>query len=133
VPLRVGPTAVGGFGLLHERPAAFDDSDVLVAETLAGLAASGVLSGRVLDRTQATVVQLQHALDSRIVIEQAKGLVAGRAGVAPSVAFELLRAYARRHGHKLQQICTELIDGDLAVAALEVPPAPDGPSSMSLA
>lgn len=120
VPLRVGSEAIGAFSLLHNRLIAFGDRDVQIAETLAGFAAFGIRSGRAMDRTQQKVVQLQHALNSRIVIEQAKGMLAAQADVSPSMAFEALRGYARSNSRKVHQICEEIINGSLPVSELDI-------------
>jgi AmiR/NasT family two-component response regulator len=62
--------------------------------------------------------QLQHALNSRIVIEQAKGVLAERTKVGMDEAFSLLRTYARGHNRLLSQVAHEVIDGTLAAGAL---------------
>jgi GAF domain-containing protein len=118
VPLRSGAAAIGALNLLNERPNAFDDSDVLAAETLASLAAFGISFGRTLDRTQETVHQLQNALDSRVIIEQAKGMLAERARVEPSTAFHRLRGFARNHNRSLQEVCHKFVDGQLPIEVL---------------
>jgi AmiR/NasT family two-component response regulator len=61
------------------------------------------------------VAQLHTALDSRIVIEQAKGVLAERASIGAGSAFEVLRRYARNHNRHLRDVCRGLIDGDVSL------------------
>ena len=55
--------------------------------------------------------QLQHALDSRVIIEQAKGVVAERNQIAPEEAFEMLRGHARRGNLMLRDVCATVVAG----------------------
>jgi hypothetical protein len=60
--------------------------------------------------------QLQHALDSRIVIEQAKGIISERHGLGMDLAFQTLRSRSRRRSTKLHEVCRQVVDGRLDVA-----------------
>ncbi|MGH3994013.1 MAG: ANTAR domain-containing protein, partial [Pseudonocardiaceae bacterium] len=62
--------------------------------------------------------QLQTALDHRVIIEQAKGVLAERHGLDPGAAFTLLRTYARNHGHRLTELATAVIDGSTSATEL---------------
>ncbi|MEJ7722178.1 MAG: ANTAR domain-containing protein [Ilumatobacteraceae bacterium] len=57
--------------------------------------------------------QLQTALDSRIVIEQAKGMYAERANVDMTVAWQALRSHSRNHNMRLRDVATAYVDGEL--------------------
>jgi AmiR/NasT family two-component response regulator len=92
----------------------------MAALALANFAAFGISSSRALDHSKETVQQLQHALDSRILVEQAKGMLAERVGVSPSVAFQALRRYARHHQRPMRDVCRDVIDNMLEVDALDV-------------
>ena len=63
------------------------------------------------ERAEERVAQLQQALDTRVIIEQAKGFLTGRDGVLPDAGFERLRRYAREHGEPLREVAAQLVDG----------------------
>jgi hypothetical protein len=107
----IGVAAVLHHGRLAEVPAR-------LAEALTEAAAIALFHRRELRRAITSADQLRGALDSRVVIEQAKGATAVRLEVTPSAAFELLRSYARRNNLKLTDVCATAIDGRLAAAAL---------------
>jgi PAS domain S-box-containing protein len=67
------------------------------------------------DRAEERVAQLQQALDTRVIIEQAKGFLAGRDGVPPDAGFERLRRYARERGEPLRDVAARLVDGAIAL------------------
>jgi PAS domain S-box-containing protein len=67
------------------------------------------------ERAEERVAQLQQALTTRVIIEQAKGFLTGRDGVPPDTGFERLRRYARRHGKPLREVAAHLVDGTLAL------------------
>lgn len=113
LPLFVGSDALGGLNFLRSTVGPFSDEAVATAEALADLAAFGIASGRALGDSDRVVDQLQHALDSRVVIEQAKGMLAERAGVSVAYAFEGLRRRARDHNRRLRDVCEDFINGDL--------------------
>ena len=62
--------------------------------------------------------QLETALQTRVIIEQAKGFLAGRVGITPEAAFELLRRYARSHQEAMRDVSRRVVDGDLPLQAL---------------
>ncbi len=95
----------------------FKDSDAMPVEglgevwALATLVARQATTQRELVRCEALSAQLQHALDSRVVIEQAKGFLAARDGLALSEAFERLRRHARNEGRRLHEVAREVVAG----------------------
>ncbi len=64
--------------------------------------------------------QLNHALNSRIVIEQAKGMIAERAGLDMEQSFSMLRNHARNHNLRLAELARQVIDGTMAVSTLDL-------------
>jgi GAF domain-containing protein len=118
LPMRRQDETIGAVIVLSadgQRLAAAEGS---LAQILAEVAAVGILQQRALRRSVQTSQQLQHALGSRVVIEQAKGAVAARLAITPSGAFELLRGYARQHNRLLAEVAGETIRGELPVRAL---------------
>ena len=94
-----------------------DDADVVVAQAFADLATIGIIQHRAVLETQRVNEQLTGALESRVVIEQAKGVIAERAGVDLAEAFSRLRRYARNHNLRLTDVAQASIDGTLDPAA----------------
>jgi hypothetical protein len=109
--LRHGARTVGAAAVLHGHRLDAEQSGM--AELLAEAAAIAIVQQRQLHDTEVKVGQLQRALDSRMVIEQAKGAIAGRLDITPSEAFALIRGYARRNNLKLAVVCAAAISGDL--------------------
>ncbi|HLI39459.1 MAG TPA: GAF and ANTAR domain-containing protein [Streptosporangiaceae bacterium] len=108
----------GAVGILDAGGHPLTGTDASLARALADVAASAILHHRAFRHSIETSRQLQHALDSRVRIEQAKGAIAARLGVSPEVAFELLRGYARRHNQMLGGVADATIRGDLPVRDL---------------
>jgi AmiR/NasT family two-component response regulator len=103
------------------------DADVAAAQAMADVATIAILQHRATLEAQLINEQLNHALNSRIVIEQAKGMVAQRSGVDMEQAFSTLRNHARNHNLRLVDVARDVIDGTLAAAALDRP-SPAKPS-----
>jgi len=118
VPMRVHGKTIGGLNLFRSAAGRLSEPDVPLSQGMADIAAIALLNEREARAAHATVKQLQGALQSRVVIEQAKGLLAERARISMDTAFRLLRAYAREHNRRLSQIAEELIDGRLDAAAV---------------
>lgn len=118
VPMRAHGKTIGALNLFRSQAGPLAEADVLVSQGMADIAAIGLLNERQARETYDTVGQLQHALQSRVVIEQAKGLLAERLQVSMDEAFARLRGYAREHSRRLSQVAEELIDGVLDDAAL---------------
>lgn len=77
-----------------------------------------MLHERAARRAEATTEQLHGALNSRVVIEQAKGVLAHQGGIAPADAFAILRTYARNHGLRLTDLCRAIVEGNCDLAAI---------------
>jgi GAF domain-containing protein len=113
LPMRLRNITIGALNLFSAEQAPMAAADVLVARALADLATISVLQHRASAEFQRVNEQLTRALTSRIVIEQAKGVVFERAGVDMSEAFARLRAYARAHNRRLTDVAQAAIDGTL--------------------
>lgn len=113
LPLRLRDRTVGALNLFSAERNPMDEEDVLVVQAFADLAAISVLQHRVAAETQIINEQLAQALTSRILIEQAKGVIFERAGVDMAEAFRLLRGYARDNNLRLTAVAEAAIEGTL--------------------
>ena len=113
LPLRLGDTTIGALNLFSADEMPMDEADVIVARAFADLATISVLQQRTVSESEVVNQQLTHALTSRIVIEQAKGVVFERSGVDMAQAFSRLRAYARSNNLRLTDVARSAIDGTL--------------------
>lgn len=115
IPLRLRDKTIGTLTLLQYGGALPEDDDLAIARALADIATIGILHERALRETEALSAQLQHALNSRVVIEQAKGVVSHRQGVPIDDAFALIRSYARSHGERLGDVARRIVDRTLTI------------------
>ncbi len=113
VPLHMHGKTIGALDLFCTRPDGLAEEEMRTAHWLATTATLGILTHRSVRRHERLTEQLQHALDVRVVIEQAKGVVAERAGVTMSTAAELLRAAARASRRPLTAVADDVIRGRL--------------------
>lgn len=116
VPMRLRDETLGAVGLFTVAPGPLDGAAVDRAGALAAVAAAGLLHRREARRREAVVGQLQTALDSRILIEQAKGVLAERLQVSVDHAFAVLRGHSRRTNRKLVHTARAVVDGSLDIA-----------------
>jgi transcriptional regulator with GAF, ATPase, and Fis domain len=111
VPMRLRTEIMGALNFFNVEPGAIDDATLRVGQALADVATIGLLQQRAIHRRDALTDQLQSALNSRIVIEQAKGVLAERMGIDPAEAFVVLRAAARSQNRRLVELAAAVIDG----------------------
>ena len=116
VPLRLRDTTIGALNLLREEEGPPDDFDVVAARAFADVATIGILHERSLRESELLASQLQQALQSRIVIEQAKGVVSFTNAVPIDDAFQIIRSYARRNQLPLSSVAARLVDRELRIA-----------------
>jgi AmiR/NasT family two-component response regulator len=101
------------------------DADVQLAQAFADIASIAILQAKAISDAQQRDDQLQHALDSRVVIEQAKGMLAERDHVDMDTAFNRIRTQARNSNTQLTTIATQIISGELALTDVAAqPPSP---------
>jgi len=124
IPLRLRATVIGSLNLFGESTGAFNEDDLVAARALADIAAISVVQQRTIDDAVTTQAQLQAALESRTVIEQAKGWLANRNGVDPATAFSLLRDHARRNRLPVTEVALAVLAGR---TVLGQPPEPTEP------
>jgi transcriptional regulator with GAF, ATPase, and Fis domain len=119
VPLRLRRQVIGALNLFTTGRRPLSDDHLAVAQGLADIATIGLLHERAV-RDQVTLSeQLQTALQSRILIEQAKGILSAQAGTNVAAAFALMRTHARRTGQPLTTLAGAVVDGHLDADALQ--------------
>ncbi len=111
VPLRHGTEILGAMNLFRKVDEPLGDSDVRLAQALADVATVALLQRRETVQARRRAAQLQEALDSRVLIEQAKGVLAERLGTEPDEAFAYLRGQARDSNRKLRDVAHEIVHG----------------------
>ncbi|MFT2690736.1 GAF and ANTAR domain-containing protein [Clavibacter zhangzhiyongii] len=111
-PMRLRGRTLGSLCLFAPTPGPLSDRDAALVQTLADAATLSVLQQDAIHRGQALSDQLQQALDSRVVIEQAKGALAHRLGVTPDEAFAHLRRQARSTGRRIHDVAAEVVRPD---------------------
>jgi GAF domain-containing protein len=113
IPLRLRQTTIGTLNLMRNQPGEIDEHDVRAAQALADVATIGILQERTIRDASKIRDQLQHALSSRIVIEQAKGVVAQTGQVSMDAAFDRIRRYARTQQMSLSELARQLVTGEV--------------------
>ena len=117
-PLRLRGRILGALNLFRLTPGRLEPSEVVAAQALTDVATIAILQHRAAIDAQALSEQLHLALNSRIAIEQAKGVVAQTAGVEMDEAFTRLRAYARSRRRQISEVAQDVIDGRIDVVNL---------------
>jgi len=120
LPMRHDDETIGAIGVLSVRDHPVSATDASLAQTLIEAATIAIVQQRALQHSLQTTQQLQHALDSRVIIEQAKGAIAAWLGCAPGQAFDLLRAYSRSNNRRLAEVAGDVVEGQLPAGNLTV-------------
>lgn len=118
IPLRLRGKAIGALNLFHRTPGPLPEKDLALAQALADVATIAILSERVINHGEVVADQLQTALDSRVVIEQAKGVVAQQLTLSMDRAFEQLRGYSRRNNLRLSELARQVVTGEISAVSL---------------
>ncbi|MFF1411981.1 GAF and ANTAR domain-containing protein [Streptomyces sp. NPDC058289] len=111
LPMRLRDEVVGALNLFRTRPGPFDPAATRIAQALADVATISLLQQRSTRHSSMLNEQLQAALNSRVLIEQAKGKLAERQGIGMEEAFTALRSYARAHNRRLSDLAGAFIAG----------------------
>jgi GAF domain-containing protein len=120
VPLRLRGKVIGALNLFRTSPGGLDHADATAAQALADVATVALLQQRAVTEAQILAEQLQDALNSRVAIEQAKGVLAAQADLGMDEAFLQLRRYARAHQRLLTEGAEDVVAGRLVAGALTV-------------
>lgn len=110
LPLRLRDTGIGTLSLLRASPGEAPAEDIEAAQAFADVATIGILHERAIRESSILSEQLQAALTSRIVIEQAKGVVAHLRGISIDEAFRIIREYARAHQMRLGLVASQIVE-----------------------
>jgi GAF domain-containing protein len=124
LPMRLRDQVIGALNLFRAAPDPFDPADLRLGQALADVATIGLLHERNVRRSETVAEQLQAALNSRVIIEQAKGKLAERLGMDMDRAFIVLRDYARNSNQRLTDVSRNFITS----GAADFPPPRSAPA-----
>jgi GAF domain-containing protein len=111
LPMRLRDEVIGALNLFDTNPGTLDAGTLRIGQALADVATIGLLQQRAIHRRDVLTEQLQAALNSRVLIEQAKGVLAERLRVDLADAFTMLRSSARNHNRRLSDLAQAIVDG----------------------
>lgn len=116
VPMRLRRETIGALTLLNRNAVGVNEADAELGQALADVATIGILHQRAARRNETLSEQLQATLHHRVVIEQAKGVLAESGDLSMRHAFELLRDYARANGQGLTDLARSIADRTVRAA-----------------
>ncbi|MEO8693732.1 MAG: GAF and ANTAR domain-containing protein [Acidimicrobiales bacterium] len=119
LPLRLRNEILGCLNLFIAHPVPLSDSDVALAQALADVASIAIVQDAANRLATTRESQLQYALVSRVIIEQAKGMVAEHESMNMNAAFSLIRAFARNNNLLLTETASNLVDGTINIDWLQ--------------
>lgn len=120
VPLRLRHQVIGAMNLFCTDRMTLEAEDLALAQAMADVATIGLLQERAVHESDRIAEQLQTALNSRILIEQAKGVLLGLTSVTVDEAFRLMREHSRRHQTPLRDVAAQVIEGSITPEQLFV-------------
>ena len=109
VGLPVQQAVTGALNIYGRKPKAFDEESVTLARTFACYAAVALSNAQLYATTAQLAKQMEEAMESRAIIEQAKGVIAGQQACTPDEAFRLLSQHSQNHNRKLRDIAAEIV------------------------
>jgi len=121
MPMRLRAEVIGALNLFDTTPGPIDEGKLRIAQALADVATIGLLQQRAIHRRDTLTEQLETALHSRVLIEQAKGVLAERLQLDMAAAFTLLRDTARSHNRRLADLAQAIVDGTEQVPSATAP------------
>lgn len=129
LPLRLRAAPIGALNLFSSSPGGMSEANRRIARAMGDVAAIAIIQSQMVRESETRALQLQHALNSRVAIEQAKGMVAERLACDMDRAFGVIRSYARSHRRHLTAVAAEIIAGTLSLEEAVVMPLPETPST----
>jgi transcriptional regulator with GAF, ATPase, and Fis domain len=121
VPMKLHSTVLGALGLFGAKTGVLEPGDRLLARSLANVACVALVASRAAADGKALNYQLQHALDSRVIVEQAKGFLAQYAELDVDKSFGILRKFCRDRNLRLTDVALQLLErklpADVVIAA----------------
>lgn len=118
LPMRVRGETVGAMNLFRAESGRLGEADLALGQGMADIAAIALLQERSVRESRGVIAELQGALNSRVIIEQAKGILAESAQIDVEAAFLRLRTHARDQNRRLSDVARDLVDGELDPATL---------------
>ncbi len=118
LPLRLRDEVIGAINLFGSTEASLSADDVAVGQAMADVATIGLLQERSVRQKEVLAEQLQSALVTRVLLEQAKGVFAERAQIPIDAAFTVMRTYARQNNRTLTKVATDIVNGEIKAAEL---------------
>ncbi|HEY8619068.1 MAG TPA: GAF and ANTAR domain-containing protein [Dermatophilaceae bacterium] len=115
IPMRLAGQIIGALNLYSAEPREWSEEDLAVAAVLADVATSYVINASKIRQQQQLSEQLQHALESRVVIEQAKGITAQQNAVSVDQAYHLMRGHARSNNASIRAVAEAIVAVGLQV------------------
>lgn len=113
LPMRLRDSVIGAMNLFRTTSQPLDSDRIELGQALADIATIGIMHERTVRHYEVVTEQLQLALNSRIAIEQAKGILVERLGISIEESFDILRRHARSNNNRLSETAQAVVDGNL--------------------
>lgn len=121
IPMRLRSEVIGTLNIFGSETGHFDEADVRVVQALADVATIAILQERSVERAETLTEQLQGALNSRITVEQAKGVLSALRDVDTDQAFNLMRTHARENRRRLRDVAVVILTDPASIPTLTEP------------
>ena len=128
VPMRAHADIIGALNLFRGSDQPFSDADLEIARAMAQVATIALIQERAIRERSMLAGQLQAALHSRVIIEQAKGMLAEHLSTTVDQAFQLLNKYAREHNRRLTEVARDVVERTIPHDALARQPGTSRPA-----
>jgi len=115
IPMRLTDQTIGSINIYDSRAHEWLPADIQAAQVFADMAVSYITNASALERAERVREQLEQALESRVVIEQAKGMVAADQGIGVDEAFKRVRAYARARHVSIHEVAAAVVNLGLRI------------------